>query len=152
MVLSMDIDEIDVSILKEVQEDSKTSYRDIAKRLGLSVGTVHNRVKKMTELGVIRNFAAVLDPEKLGFDLTALILLQVEGVRIVEVEKTIAKSRSVLAVYDTTGDYDIVTVAKFKTREELNAFIKETLKMPYVKRSVTSIALNVVKEDYRLNL
>jgi DNA-binding Lrp family transcriptional regulator len=58
----------------------------------------------------------------------------------------------VIAVYDTTGDYDIVTVAKFRTREELNVFIKETLKMPYVKRSVTSIALNVVKEDNRLNL
>jgi len=152
MVSSLDIDEIDIAILKEVQNDSKTSYRDIAKRLELSVGTVHNREKKMMDLGVIRSFAAVLDPEKLGFDLTAVILLQVEGMHIVDVEKAISKSRSVIAVYDTTGDYDIVTVAKFRTREELNVFIKETLKMPYVKRSVTSIALNVVKEDNRLNL
>jgi DNA-binding Lrp family transcriptional regulator len=148
----MDIDEIDIAILKEVQNDSKTSYRDIAKRLELSVGTVHNRVKKMMDLGVIRSFAAVIDPEKLGFDLTAVILLQVEGMHIVDVEKVISKSRSVMAVYDTTGDYDIVVVAKFRSREELNTFIKETLKMPYVKRSVTSIALNVVKEDNRLNL
>jgi DNA-binding Lrp family transcriptional regulator len=148
----MDIDEIDLSILKELQEDSKTSYRDIAKRLGLSVGTVHNRVKKMTDLGVIKNFAALLDPEKLGFDLTAVILMQVDGGHIVEVEKIIAKSRSVIEVYDTTGDFDIVVVVKFRTREELNTFIKDTLKMPYVRRSVTSIVLNVVKEDIRLNL
>jgi DNA-binding Lrp family transcriptional regulator len=148
----MDIDEIDITILKEIQEDSRTSYRDIAKRLGLSVGTVHNRVKKMTNLGVIKSFAAVLDPEKLGFELTAVILMQVEGGHIVDVEKAIAKSRSVIAVYDTTGDFDIVVIAKFRSREELNTFIKETLKMPYVRRSVTSIALNVVKEDIKLNL
>lgn len=148
----MDIDEIDVAILKEVQEDSKTSYRDIAKKLGLSVGTVHNRVKKMSEMGVIKSFAAVIDPEKLGFDLTAVILMQVDGGHIVDVERAIAKSKSVMAVYDTTGDYDIITIAKFRSREELNTFIKETLKMPNVKRSVTSIVLNVVKEEIRLNL
>jgi DNA-binding Lrp family transcriptional regulator len=148
----MDIDEIDVAILKEVQEDSKTSYRDIAKKLGLSVGTVHNRVKKMSELGVIKSFAAVLDPEKLGFDLTAVMLMQVDGGHIVDVERALAKSKSVMAVYDTTGDFDIITIAKFKSREDLNTFIKETLKMPNVKRSVTSIVLNVVKEEIRLNL
>jgi DNA-binding Lrp family transcriptional regulator len=147
----MDIDDTDVAILKELQEDSKTSYRDIAKRLGLSVGTVHNRVKKMMDIGVIKSFAAVLDPEKLGFDLTAVILMQVDGGHIIEIEKVIAKSRSVIAVYDTTGDYDIIVVAKFRSREELNGFIKETLKMPFVRRSVTSIVLNVVKEDLRLN-
>jgi Lrp/AsnC family transcriptional regulator for asnA, asnC and gidA len=148
----MDIDEIDVAILKEVQEDSKTSYRDIAKKLGLSVGTVHNRVKKMSELGVIKSFAAVLDPEKLGFDLTAVILMQVDGGHIVDVERALAKSKAVMAVYDTTGDFDITTIAKFRSREDLNTFIKETLKMPNVKRSVTSIVLNVVKEEIRLNL
>lgn len=148
----MDIDEIDIAIMKEVQEDSKTSYRDIAKKLGLSVGTVHNRVKKMHDMGVIKGFAAILDPEKLGFDLTAVILMQVDGGHIVDVEKAIAKSKSVMAVYDTTGDFDIITIAKFRSREELNSFIKETLKMPNVKRSVTSIVLNVVKEEIRLNL
>jgi len=148
----MDVDEIDITILKEIQEDSRTSYRDIAKRLGLSVGTVHNRVKKMTDLGVIKSFAAVLDPEKLGFELTAVILMQVEGGHIVDVEKALAKSRSVIAVYDTTGDFDMVVIAKFRSREELNTFIKDALKMPYVRRSVTSIALNVVKEDIKLNL
>jgi DNA-binding Lrp family transcriptional regulator len=148
----MDIDETDITILKEIQQDSRTSYRDVAKRLGLSVGTVHNRVKKMTNLGVIKNFAAILDPEKLGFQLTAIILMQVEGGHIVDVEKDIAKSRSVTAVYDTTGDYDIMVIAKFRSREELNTFIKETLKISYVKRTVTSIALNVVKEDVKLSL
>ena len=148
----MQIDDIDIIILKELQEDFTTSYRDIAKKLNLSVGTVHNRVKKLTDIGVIKSFIAVLDPEKLGFELTAVILMQVEGGKIVDIEKTISSSKSVTAVYDTTGEFDIVAIAKFRSREELNAFIKETIKMDAIKRTVTSIALNVVKEDIKLNL
>ncbi len=148
----MDIDDTDIIILKELQEDFTTSYRDIAKKLGLSVGTVHNRVKKLKEIGVIKSFAAVLDAEKLGFELTAVLLIQVEGGDIIEVERAIAKSKSVVAVYDTTGEFDIIAIAKFRSRDDLNTFIKETLKMGAIKRTVTSIALNVVKEENRLNL
>jgi len=148
----LDIDDTDIIILKELQEDFTTSYRDIAKKLGLSVGTVHNRVKKLKEIGVIKSFAAVLDAEKLGFELTAILLIQVEGGDIIEVEKAIARSKSVVAVYDTTGEFDIIAIGKFRSRDDLNAFIKETLKMEAIKRTVTSIALNVVKEENRLNL
>ncbi len=148
----MDIDDTDIIILKELQEDFTTSYRDIAKKLNLSVGTVHNRVKKLKEIGVIKSFSAILDAEKLGFELTAILLMQVEGGDIIEVERSIAKSRSVMAVYDTTGEFDIIAIAKFRSRDELNSFIKETLKMGSIKRTVTSIALNVVKEENRLNL
>jgi DNA-binding Lrp family transcriptional regulator len=129
----LDIDDTDIIILKELQEDFTTSYRDIAKKLGLSVGTVHNRVKKLKEIGVIKSFAAVLDAEKLGFELTAVLLIQVEGGDIIEVERAIAKSKSVVAVYDTTGEFDIIAIAKFRSRDDLNTFIKETLKMGAIK-------------------
>lgn len=148
----MDIDETDLTILKELQDDFTTSYRDIAKKLNMSVGTVHNRVKKLKETGVIKSFTAILDAEKLGYELTAIILMQVEGGKIVEVEQAIARARSVTAVYDTTGEFDIMAIAKFKTREDLNSFIKETLKIGAIKRTVTSMVLNVVKEDVKLNL
>uniref|UniRef100_A0A7C3J2J3 Lrp/AsnC family transcriptional regulator n=1 Tax=Candidatus Methanomethylicus mesodigestus TaxID=1867258 RepID=A0A7C3J2J3_9CREN len=148
----MDLDETDLIILNELQGDFTTSYRDIAKKLNMSVGTVHNRVKKLKETGVIKSFTAIIDAEKLGYELTAIILMQVEGGKIVDVEQAIARSKSVTAVYDTTGEFDIIAVAKFKTREDLNSFIKETLKIGAVKRTVTSMVLNVVKEDVRLNL
>jgi len=148
----VEIDDVDITILREIQEDFRTSYRDMAKKLDLSVGTVHNRIKKLTEMGVIRKFTAVLDPEKLGFELTAIILMKVEGSHILEIEEALGRYRSVIAVYDTTGDFDIVIISKFRTREELNNFIKEILKMQHVKSTVTSIALNVVKEDMKLNI
>ncbi len=148
----MYLDNTDLDILRLLQEDSRTSYRNIANKLGLSVGTVHNRVKRLMSEGIIRSFSTILDPEKLGFELTAIILMQVEGAHIVDVEKALARSPPVIAVYDITGDFDIVIIAKFRGRAELNKFIKDVLRMPYVKRSVTSIALNVVKEDVKLSL
>lgn len=143
-------DETDLMILRELQEDAMTSYRDIAEKLNLSVGTVHNRIKRLKEVGLIKSFSAIVDAEKLGYGLTAIVLMQVEGERIVEVEERLATSKSIIAVYDTTGEFDIIAIGKFKNREDLNTFIKEVLKIQSIKRTVTSIALNVVKEDLRI--
>lgn len=143
-------DETDLMILRELQEDAMTSYRDIAEKLNLSVGTVHNRIKRLKEIGLIKSFSAIVDAEKLGYGLTAIVLMQVEGEKIVEVEEKLATSKSIIAVYDTTGEFDIIAIGKFKNREDLNAFIKDVLKIQSIKRTVTSIALNVVKEDLRI--
>lgn len=145
----MGLDRVDIEILRVILKDARKSYREVAKELNLSVATVYNRIKKMQAEGVIKGFAPVLDHSKLGFDLTALILLQAEGGHLVEVEEEVAKLEEACAVYDITGEFDIAVVAKFKSREALNRFIKNLLKIPYVKRTSTSMVLNVVKEDFR---
>jgi DNA-binding Lrp family transcriptional regulator len=93
-----------------------------------------------------------VDPVKLGYGLTALILIQAEGQYILEVEKELAKLDDVICIYDITGDFDIAVVARFRSRDALNKFIKGTLKMPHVIRTVTNVALNVVKEDFRVKV
>jgi len=65
----------------------------------------------------------------------------------VEVENEIAQASSVVAVYDITGDYDAAIITKFKDRMGLNDFVKNLLTNPHIKRTVTNIALNVIKED-----
>ncbi len=146
------LDDIDRKILALLQKNARISFRDIADAVGISVGTVHNRIKKLESLGIIRGYTTLLDPYKLGFELTALILMQVDGAHIVEVEREIAKHREVCGVYDITGDFDILVIARFRTREELNNFIKSVLKLPHIKRTVTSIALNIVKENFKLRI
>jgi len=149
---SLPLDDVDRKILALLQENARISFRDIADAVGVSVGTVHNRIKKLERLGIIRGYTTLLDPYKLGFELTALILMQVDGAHIVEVEREIAKHREVCGVYDITGDFDILVIARFRTREELNNFIKSILKLPHIKRTVTSIALNIVKENFKLRI
>ncbi|MCW4047732.1 MAG: Lrp/AsnC family transcriptional regulator [Candidatus Bathyarchaeota archaeon] len=146
------LDDIDIRILNLLQEDSRLSYNKIAMKLRLSVGTVFNHIKNLQKKGVLQGYTVILDWTKLGYSLTALVLVQTEGKHIMEVETEIAKASNVIAVYDVTGDYDAVVVSKFKDRNSLNVFIKGLLAMPFVRRTVTNVAFSAVKEDFRVKL
>lgn len=144
-----ELDATDLKIVEMLEKDGRMSFREIAKKLGISEGTVYNRIKRMQRDGVIKGFSVRSDPMKLGRDLVAVIGLRVLGGHLVEVEKMISKYNEVRAVYDVTGDYDAIAIARFCTRAELNKFIKEVLAHEYVDRTATYIVLNVVKEDLR---
>jgi len=146
------IDEVDLKIVTLLQEDSRQSFNRIANKLGISVGTAYNRVKNLKTTGVLKSYTILLDTVKLGYNLTAVILVQAEGEYLLEVENEIAKTANVVAVYDIMGDYDAAVVARFKDRLNLNTFIKNLLAMPHVKRTVTNVALNIIKEDYNVKL
>lgn len=144
------IDELDLRILAELSKDARQSSRIIAELIGVSTGTVYNRIRKMTERQVIQGYIPLLDHAKAGYVFTVLILIQVEGEHIVNVEENLASIKEVIAVYDITGEFDVAVLAKFKSQPSLNNFIKTMLKMPYVQRTVTNMVLNTVKEDHRL--
>ena len=144
------IDELDKEILKLLLMDSRLSYRQIAGKIGASVATVITRIKRLEENGVIKNYTATLDHEKLGFELSVAIEVTVSRGKLIEVEREIAKHKNVCAVYDITGLTDTLIIAKFKSRKELNDFVKRLLSMPYVERTNTHLVLNTVKEDFRL--
>ena len=146
------IDKIDLQIINLLQEDYRLSFNKIAKELGISVGTAYNRIKNLEERGILKGYTAIVDPAKVGYTLTAIILIQAEGKHLLDVENEVAKMSNVISVYDITGDFDIAVVARFKDRFGLNAFIKNLLTMPYVKRTVTNVVLNVVKEDFRIKI
>lgn len=146
----MPIDEVDRKILRELLEDSRSSYRQVAKKVGVSTGTVVKRVKRLEEEGIIRKYSLLVDHEKLGYDLTAITEITVSKGKLVEMEKEIAKMTPACAVYDITGLADSIVIAKFKGREELSRFTKNLLSMPFVEHTNTRVVLSTVKEDFRL--
>ncbi len=150
--MSSTIDELDIKIIGILQENSRESYRDIANKLKVAEGTVYNRVNKLREDGVIRRFMVDVDFSKVGYELTVLVGIIVEGGHLPEIEKKISKDGNVSAVYDVTGDYDAIVVAKFKSRDDLNKFVKGLLAMPHVKRTYTMLVLNVLKEVHGVEI
>jgi DNA-binding Lrp family transcriptional regulator len=146
------VDDVDRSIIRLLQEDSRKSFNKIAESLGIAVGTAYNRVKSLEDNGILKGYTVMVNSAKLGYGLTALILIEAEGRYLPEVEKELAKLDEVICIYDITGDYDIAVVARFKNRSTLNNFIKSTLKMSHVSRTVTNVVLNVVKEDFRVKV
>jgi DNA-binding Lrp family transcriptional regulator len=144
------IDEADRKILNELLRDCRRSYRSIARRAGISVGTAVTRIRRLEKSGVIKGYSAILDHEKLGYQLTVLAEITVSKGKLLEMEEAISKLSNTCAVYDVTGLTDAIVLAKFRNREELSKFTKSLLAMPFVDRSNTHVVLTTVKEDLRL--
>jgi DNA-binding Lrp family transcriptional regulator len=146
----MHLDETDVKILKTLTHDARLSSRQIARQCGVSIGTVLSRMKRMEKEGIVRGYSALLDHERLGYELTVVSEITVSKGRLLEVENEIARLPNVCCVYDVTGLIDAVIIAKFKNREELAKFPKRLLALPYVERTNTHVVLTTIKEDFRL--
>jgi DNA-binding Lrp family transcriptional regulator len=146
----MELSEVDKKILKGLLEDARLSSRRIAKNIGVSTGTVLSRIKKMEEEGLIRGYSALLDHEKLGYQLTVVTEITVSKGRLVEMENEIAKIPNVCGVYDVTGLTDALVIAKFRTRDDLGHFTKRLLALPYLERTNTHVVLTTVKENFQL--
>ena len=149
--LDQKMDEIDLKIIRLLQEDSR-SFSKIADSLGIAVGTVYSHVKNLEDDGILKGYTVIVDPNKRGYSLTALILIQADGRYLVEVEKELAQLHDVISIYDITGNYDIAIITRFKDRAKLNNFIKNIQRMPNVKKTVTNVALNIIKEDFRVKV
>ncbi|MHA1712491.1 MAG: Lrp/AsnC family transcriptional regulator [Candidatus Ranarchaeia archaeon] len=147
-----DLDEKDLQILEMLQKNAQVTYQELADHIKVSRATIHNRIKDLEKRGIIKRYIPLLDPSKLGLDITALILVQVSGGKLVEVEKKIAKHPNVTLVLDITGEFDVALVCHFKNSDALSRFVKYLLSIPHVHRTTSSIALNIVKMDPRLNL
>ncbi len=146
----MELDDTDVKIMKNLVSDARLSSRQIAKKSSVSIGTVLTRIKRMEKEGIIRGYSALIDHEKIGYQLTAVTEITVSKGRLLEVENEIARMPNVCCVYDVTGVADAYIIGKFKSREELSTFAKRLLALPYVERTNTHVVLTTIKEDFRL--
>ncbi len=145
--VALSMDNLDKKILELLSNDGRKSYRKISRELGVSVGTVHNRVDKLTKFGIINKFVPVIDHQKLGYNLTAIIGLEIKGGTVGYLIDNDAFKSNILAIYDVTGQFDGIIIAKFKNTFELNKFIKSLLAEDTVIRTYTQTVLNIVKEE-----
>lgn len=119
--------------------------------MGISGVMASARIKNLEDRGFIEGYTALLDPAKLGYDLTAVIFIQIEGDYLKNLANELAQMSNVIGVYEVTGEFDVVAIVKLKDRERLNALIKDLLLTPHIKKTVTNIALGVVKEDFKIS-
>jgi DNA-binding Lrp family transcriptional regulator len=144
------MDKLDSNIILSLNTNSRKSFRHIAKDLKVSLSTISNRVKRLEKEGIIEGYIPVINKQKIGYDLTAVINIKLTHGKLIEVQEKISKNNHVSAVYDITGDWDSLIVAHFKDRRDLNSFIKKILSMDFVERSNTQLVLNIVKDEKRV--
>ncbi|MHB8054390.1 MAG: Lrp/AsnC family transcriptional regulator [Candidatus Aminicenantales bacterium] len=144
------IDDLSRKIIESLNDDARKSFREIAKETGTSVTAVIHAVKSMEAKGIIRGYIPVIDPALIGYDLSAVIAVRISQGKIMEAQKKIAEDPHVVAVYDVTGEWDCLVVARFKGREDLNRFIKKINAHANIDRTVTHLVLNTLKEERRV--
>jgi DNA-binding Lrp family transcriptional regulator len=145
------LDDIDRRLLKELLKNSKRSYRELAKAIGVSTATVINHVQRLESAGVLKDYTVRLDHERLGYELTVITEIIVSKGKLLETEEAIGRIPNVCAVYDVTGETDAMVIAKFRSRSSLSDFTKKLLSMPYVERTNTHVVLTTMKEDFRMS-
>lgn len=146
------MDNLDQKIINTLNENARRSFRDISRKLNISLTTVANRIKRLEDDGIIQGYIPLVNLDNLGYSLLVIIGIRISHGKLMEVEKKISKNPHVSEIYDTTGDWDSIIIARFKGRDELNKFIKGVLAVEHVERTMTYLVLNVVKDEKRAML
>lgn len=142
-----DFDELDRRIIKLMSKSSEGSFRQIAKQLGVHPTTLIQRVKNLQTKGVITGCRAKIDYMKLGFEYMGIIQIYLEG-NIIDVQDKIKHIPHVVAVFDVTGDCDSIVWVACKDRDEFSTAVKEILNIEGVKKTNTSVVLNMVRDPF----
>ena len=145
--MSVALDDLEIEILKILEQDARISYRRIADDLRISVGTVHNRIKKLKDKGILKGFLLHLDTLKLGYNLKFLIMLSINGKFIEEVLKEISNLSEITTIFQTTGEYSATVICRFKSLEEVQIFLNKINQIPNINKVVSHMILNTFKED-----
>ncbi len=150
------LDKVDRVILAALQDDGRVSNAELARRIGLSPPAVHARIRRLEEDGYIRRYAAILDPERLGYDITCFvhISLQIQSSEQSErVRAMLLEMPEVLGCYHLTGDFDYLLKVVAQDRRSLEHFLVERLTpIPGLARMQTSLVLNELKQTTLLSI
>lgn len=142
-------DELDRQIIELLRADGRRSNREVARTLNVPEATVRYRVRRLTESGVLK-IAASVDPEHLGYALTAVISIQVEPRLFVETSDTIAQMPEVMWLAITAGASDLILTVSFHNQEEMFAFVADRLAhVEGIRRIETSVCMRVVKKSHQ---
>lgn len=150
------LDDIDRKILDILQEDSMIAVKDIAQQVGLSFSPTYERIRAMKQAGIIMRYVAILDPEKVGFEIMSycnITLKEQSGKKLTAFEDKIRQEPNVLEVISLSGTYDYMIKVVARNIKEYNAFLTTVLaNMPNIGQYHSHIVLEVVKDETKLTL
>lgn len=139
------IDDLDLKILRILQRDGRASYADIARQLGVPQSTVRFKVNRLISMGVIKRFAAILNPQKLGFTITLIMLLRIDTRRLMEIFRRIAEMPEAHHVLQITGKYDIAAIFHARDMDHANEIINRVKGIEGVVDAETMIATGLLE-------
>jgi DNA-binding Lrp family transcriptional regulator len=146
------IDRTDIEIIEQLKQKGRASMRDIAEKIDIAPSTASTRFQKLKEKSIIKGFKPVVDYEKLGFELTAVLEIQAEPNDIPELAERLENRNQIISFFEVTGTTDMILIGKFLDRKDLNQFVKDLQKTDGVSATETHIVLTSPKTHGEINL
>jgi Lrp/AsnC family transcriptional regulator for asnA, asnC and gidA len=147
-----ELDDTDLSILRELQRDARASFKAIAQKVDVSEATIFVRVRKMQEKGVIEGFITLVAPAAVGKPLTAIVLVRANPKAFGGMLDALKEFDDIYEVYDVTGQYYSILKIRTSGTEELGRIMDEVGKIDGVAGTETIIVLRTVKEDITVRI
>jgi Lrp/AsnC family transcriptional regulator for asnA, asnC and gidA len=143
MTTSLNIDKLDLQVIQHLMNDANISYADLGKKLFVSAGTIHVRIKKLQELGVVSGTRMHVDLKKMGYDVIAFIGIYLEKSSLYDVvAKDLKKIPEIVRMNYTTGNYSIFAEIVCKDITQLRRVLHDELqKIKGIERTETFISL-----------
>ncbi|MBN1678284.1 MAG: AsnC family transcriptional regulator [Candidatus Thermoplasmatota archaeon] len=148
--MSLNLDEVDRKILRELQRDGRASFRDISSRIGVSTPTVSSRVQAMVDVGLIKGYSTVLDAGVLG-QVSVALLLESKPADLDKVVDKIKDEELVRQVY-VLSDSRILCMLSFYNQSKYQKFLESLAQVPEILRMDNSMVMKVPKESPRAAL
>ncbi len=150
----LDLDRIDRAILEALQQDGRRSRADVAREVGLSTAAVHERIRKLERSGVIRRYAALLDPERAGYELLAFVEVFIEHPKFeAEFLEEIGRMPQIQECHHVTGAATCLLKVRAASRRALQRVILERINaLPGVRGTESVVALSTTKETPHLQM
>ena len=146
------MDELDKKILRELQLDARQSFTTIAQKIKISTATVSDRVKKLTEKGLICGYTTILNTSEIGM-VTMITRIKIKpGYSIEEVGEEIAKLEESCCIYHITGDFDLMIICKCPGYGNCGAVIEKKKEIEGVERVNSELVLKILKEELKVKL
>jgi Lrp/AsnC family leucine-responsive transcriptional regulator len=147
------LDEIDLKILKMLQENGRVKRNEIAQATGLSVPSVSERMKKLEDAGIIKGYTAILDSKKLGKDITAFVFVSIDSSknyplfieRVMDVDE-------ILECHSITGEGSHLLKVKTENTSTLEKLLARIQSWPGVTGTRTNIVLSTIKETTKIKI
>ena len=148
----MTYENLDTELVNALLGDGRASLRSLADDLDVSVTTVSNHLADLEDEGVIQGYSPAVDYNALGYDVTAVIQLKVDGSALPDITERLREHQQMISVYEVTGDHDVVAVGKFRDTDDMNDAIKTLLADADIRESNTNVVLNAVSEHEQFEL
>jgi len=147
------MDDKDLKIIDRLRDDSRSSYKEIAREVKISDVAVHKRIKNLQKKGVIKKFTVVIDQKKVDKNTTAVLMIKCDVGSAPEIAKRLAETPDASEVYTTIGEYDIVAKIRTRDMESLKNLVEKNLRMIRGIHEIrTSVIFDAYKEDLSMGM